>query len=155
MQSSADHRDDQMMLIQANIDDMNPEFCSYVMDGLFLLGANDVFLQPIIMKKGRPGYIFNVLISRELQVEAERYLFSETTTLGLRYHPVTCHRLQREFADVSTRWGTVHVKLGFLEGKRVQYAPEFVECEAIAKEYGIPLKEVYAEVQQRFVEMES
>lgn len=147
-----EHVDEDMILIQANLDDMNPEWCSYVADQLFDAGANDVYWVPIIMKKGRPGFMLNVLIHESRLGEMEAIIFRETTTLGLRYLRAACHRLGRKIHRVSTRWGTVAVKAGFHRGILVQYAPEFKECEQIAKTYQIPLKTVYDEVRRLFMD---
>lgn len=147
-----EHVDDSMLLIQANLDDMNPEWVSYIMDKLFEAGANDVFVVPIIMKKGRPGIMLNVLVEDERLSVVEEVIFNETTTLGIRYMHASCHRLAREFEQVKTRWGLLTIKVGYHQGKLVQYAPEFKECEQIAKEYQVPLKQVYEEVRMQFIQ---
>lgn len=141
-----------MLLIQANLDDMNPEWVSYIMDKLFDLGANDVFVVPIIMKKGRPGIMLNVLVESELLNVVEEVIFSETTTLGVRYMHASCHRLARDFEIVQTQWGPMSVKVGYHQGKLVQYAPEFKECERVARQHQVPLKKVYDEVRKQFME---
>jgi pyridinium-3,5-bisthiocarboxylic acid mononucleotide nickel chelatase len=149
---SLEHMDEEMIMIQANLDDMNPELCSYVGDCLFEAGANDVFWIPIIMKKGRPGVMLNVFIHEERLREIEDIIFRETTTLGLRYIRASCHRLGREFVKVETPWGPIQVKVGYHRGEVVQFAPEFRECEAAAKTHGVPLKSVYDEVRRRFLD---
>ncbi|UJF32337.1 nickel insertion protein [Paenibacillus hexagrammi] len=146
-----EHVDKDLLLIQANLDDMNPEWVSYIMDKLFECGANDVYVIPIIMKKGRPGIMLNVLIDAAKQDSVEEIIFSETTTLGIRYLHASCHRLAREFKQVSTQWGPMTVKVGYHQGKLVQYAPEFKECEQVAKQFGVPLKLVYDEVRKQFM----
>ncbi len=147
-----EHVDDRMLILQANIDDMNPEYCSYVTDLLLEQGANDVYWIPIIMKKGRPGIMLNVLTDDESAKRMEDVIFRETTTLGLRYLRASCHRLGREFHRVDTPWGPIRVKAGFHQGELVQFAPEFKECEQAAKTHGVPLKQVYEEVRRRFME---
>jgi pyridinium-3,5-bisthiocarboxylic acid mononucleotide nickel chelatase len=147
-----EHTDDEMIMLQANLDDMNPELCSYVGDRLFEAGANDVFWIPIIMKKGRPGFMLNVFTHEARLGEMEDIIFRETTTLGIRYMRASCHRLGREFVKVETTWGPIQVKVGYHRGEVVQFAPEFRECEAAAKTYGVPLKFVYDEVRRRFAE---
>src|SRR4051794_38540185 len=97
-----EHVDDQMLLVQANLDDMNPEWVTYLMDQLFDVGANDVYVVPIIMKRGRPGIMLNVLIDEGLLPKVEEVIFSESTTLGIRYLHASCHRLAREFERVDT-----------------------------------------------------
>ncbi|WNR45569.1 nickel pincer cofactor biosynthesis protein LarC2 [Paenibacillus roseipurpureus] len=145
-----EHVDDHMLIVQANLDDMNPEWMSYLMDQLFDVGANDVYVVPIIMKRGRPGLMLNVLIDEELIAQVEEIIFRESTTLGIRYLHASCHRLAREFERVDTPWGLLTVKVGYHNGKLVQFAPEFKECEQVAKSHHIPLKMVYEEVRMRF-----
>jgi uncharacterized protein (DUF111 family) len=147
-----EHVDGQMVLLQANLDDMNPEFSSYVMDRLFEAGANDVYWIPIIMKRGRPGMMLNVLAAADKLERMEAIVFAETTTLGLRYLKADVHRLGRQFAKVETEWGPITVKLGFHKGELVQMAPEFKECEAAAKRHGVPLKRVYEQVRRNYEE---
>lgn len=101
-----EHVDDGMIMVQANIDDMNPEHCSYVMDRLFEGGANDVYWSSIIMKKGRPGLCLHVLVDQDKLDVMKDIIFKQTTTIGLRYYPLTCHRLGREFIPIQTEWGT-------------------------------------------------
>ncbi|CAM3707653.1 nickel insertion protein [Marinicrinis lubricantis] len=145
-----EHIDEGMVMIQANLDDMNPEMTSYVMDLLFEAGANDVFWVPIVMKKGRPGMMLNVFAHRDRLAELKEIIFRETTTLGIRYSAWTCHRLGREKVDVNTPWGTVTVKVGIFEGEAVQYAPEYEDCRRISEKADIPLKKVYDEVRFRY-----
>jgi uncharacterized protein (DUF111 family) len=147
-----EHVDEQMLLVQANIDDMNPEWTTYISDKLFAEGANDVYWIPIIMKKGRPGIMLNVLVEASRLGVIEEIIFSETTTLGIRYLHASCHRLAREFQIVETKWGPLSVKIGIHQGEIVQYAPEFKECEEIARLHQVPLKAVYEEVRMKFQE---
>ncbi len=147
-----EHVDDNMVILQANLDDMNPEWTSYIMDKLFAQGANDVFWIPIIMKRGRPGVMLNVLVDASLAASMEEVMFAETTTLGIRSIRASCHRLAREIETVETVWGPIEVKVGYHRGNLVQYAPEFKECEEAAKRSGVPLKTVYDEVRRVFME---
>jgi uncharacterized protein (DUF111 family) len=149
-----EHVDEQMLLVQANIDDMNPEWTTYISDKLFAEGANDVYWIPIIMKKGRPGIMLNVLVEDSKLSAIEGIIFNETTTLGIRYLHASCHRLAREFQIVDTKWGPLSVKIGIHQGKIVQYAPEFKECEEIARQHQVPLKAVYEEVRMKFQEIQ-
>lgn len=154
-QHRTEHTEEGMVLIQANLDDMNPEWCSYVMDRLFEAGANDVYWVPIVMKKGRPGFMLNVLCSDERLGAMEDVIFSETTTLGLRYLRADCHRLGRAFVQVETPWGAITVKTGYYQGKLVQVAPEFKDCEQAALTHGVPLKQVYEEARRAFAVLET
>jgi pyridinium-3,5-bisthiocarboxylic acid mononucleotide nickel chelatase len=147
---NTEHTEEGMVLIQANLDDMNPEWCSFVMDKLFEAGANDVYWIPIVMKKGRPGFMLNVLCSDDRLGKMEDVIFQETTTLGLRYLRADCHRLGRSFVKVETPWGLITVKTGHYKGELVQAAPEFKDCEEAARTFGVPLKRVYEVVRQLF-----
>src|SRR5690606_7937987 len=80
----------------------------------------------------------------------EDIIFKQTTTLGIRYWPVSCHRLGRRFVEVETNWGKVRVKEGVYNGEVVQYSPEYEECRSLAKEAGIPLKDVYDHVRLQY-----
>ena len=150
-----EHVDDGMVLLQANLDDMNPEWTSHVADLLFAAGANDVYWIPIVMKRGRPGVMLNVLTARENIEALERIVFRETTTLGVRRIAASVHRLGRRTVEVRTPWGPVKVKSGFLNGEEVQYAPEFRDCAAIAERKGVPLKTVYDEVRRAYHQWKS
>lgn len=141
-----EHIDDQMVKLEVNLDNISGEWLGYVMDLLFEAGANDVFYTPIYMKKNRPAVLLQLLCHQTKADLMKEILFKQTTTLGIRYYPLTVHRLERAFRQISTKWGPVTVKEGFYEGKAVQRAPEFEECRKIAQEYNIPLKQVYEEI---------
>jgi len=143
-----------MIMIQANIDDMNPELYSYVMDRLFDSGASDVYLTPVIMKKGRPGIVVNVLVKKSLQQTMEEIIFKETTTFGLRYQSVICHRLKRTFEKVETPWGIVSVKISHFKDLPAHKAPEYEDCVRLASEHQIPAKDVFQYVQNKITQDE-
>lgn len=145
-----EHIDTGLIQLQANIDDMNPELCPPIIDKLLELGANDAFWVPIVMKKGRPGMMLNVLVDEQRLDAVKTLIFTETTTLGIRYTPMHCHRLARSVEKVETVWGPVAVKVGFHKGKEVGFAPEFSDCEKIARQYHLPLKQVYDVVIQAY-----
>ncbi|WP_265416715.1 nickel insertion protein [Alkalihalobacillus deserti] len=140
------HIDDQMVKMEVNLDDISGEWLGYVMDLLFDYGANDVFYTPIYMKKNRPAILLQLLCSYTAIPKMEEILFKETTTLGVRYFPLTVHRLERQFKTVSTEWGPVSVKEGIYGGQVVQKSPEFDDCKSIANLHKIPLKKVYEQV---------
>lgn len=138
-----EHIDDQMFKMEVNLDDIPGEWLGYVMDLLFEAGANDVFYTPIYMKKNRPGVLLQLLCSSTNLDRMKEILFKETTTLGIRYYPLTVHRLERHFKKVNIKWGTVTVKEGIYNGQIVQRSPEFEECKNISQKHQVPLKEVY------------
>lgn len=141
-----EHIDHDMVKMEVNFDDIPGEWLGYVMDLLFESGANDVYYTPIYMKKNRPGTLLQLLCSKDRVEQMKDILFRETTTLGVRYYPLTVHRLERTFEKVSTEWGEVTVKRGMQDGQDVQWAPEFEDCRQIAEKHGIPLKRVYEQV---------
>jgi pyridinium-3,5-bisthiocarboxylic acid mononucleotide nickel chelatase len=134
-------------LISTNIDDMNPEFYDYVMERLFGVGAQDVWLTPIQMKKTRPGTTINVLCSPNDATALKKVLLEETSTFGLRTSNVMKKAIERELIEVETPWGKVSVKVG-REGDHVtSISPEFSDCARIAGEQSIPIKEVFRKAQ--------
>lgn len=141
-----EHLDDGMIKIEVNLDDIPGEWLGNVMDLLFDAGANDVFYTPIYMKKNRPGVLLQLLCSAQKLEKMKEILFTETTTLGVRYYPLTVHRLERNFTKVETEWGSITVKEGVFNGQVVQRAPEFEECKKISREQNVPLKKVYEQV---------
>lgn len=140
---SYEHIDDQMIKLEVNLDDTTGEWLGYVLDLLFEHGANDVYYSPIYMKKNRPGVMLQVLCSASLLDTMKEIIFRETTTLGIRYYPLTVHRLERRFMKVSTELGDVTVKIGSYQGQMMQWAPEYEECKQLAQQHRLPLKTVY------------
>ena len=131
------------LLLECNIDDMNPEFYDHIAERLFRAGASDVFYSDIIMKKGRPGIILNVICESELADNVKEIIFTESTTIGIRTIPFQKDTLVRELGMINTIYGEVAVKRSFYKGKEVSHKPEYEECKRIAIEKGIPVKEVY------------
>ena len=141
-----EHIDDDMVKMEVNLDDISGEWLGYVMDLLFEAGANDVFYTPIYMKKNRPGILLQLLCSNQAIDTMKKILFHETTTLGIRYYPLTVHRMERRFIKVETEWGPVTVKQGISKQQVFQHSPEYEDCKEIAKKHAIPLKRVYEAV---------
>lgn len=132
-------------VLETNVDDLTPEVAGYVVEQLLSAGAQDAWLTPIVMKKGRPAVTISVLCSPERQAAMRAILFRETGTLGVRATPVTKRALEREIVKVETSHGVVGVKVAFLDGEAVTVAPEYEDCARIAREAGIAAREVYAE----------
>jgi uncharacterized protein (TIGR00299 family) protein len=135
---------DDVIVIEANIDDMTPQNFGYVTDKLLAGGALDVFTVPIQMKKGRPGHLLQVLAAREVSDALLKIIFRETTTIGIRQHAVDRTTLEREFVEVETDYGKIKIKVSKLEGEIVNAAPEYEDCARIAREKGIALKQIQA-----------
>ena len=130
-------------LLETNIDDLNPELYPYVLERLFEAGAQDAWLTPIIMKKGRPAVMVSVLCSPARADSLRQVLFRETGTLGVRATVVDKAALERESLEVRTEFGPVRVKLGMVDGAVVTAAPEFEDCVKLARESGVPARDVY------------
>jgi pyridinium-3,5-bisthiocarboxylic acid mononucleotide nickel chelatase len=134
------------MMIECNIDDMNPELYEYVMEKLFDAGSDDVYFQPVIMKKTRPAIKICVLCQNQVAGKIENILLSETSTLGLRKYPVEKTMLKRDWKTVETKWGPVKVKRGYLNDKIVKSKPEYEDCLKIAIANKISITDVYKEI---------
>lgn len=137
------------LMVEANIDDMNPQFYEYLIEVLLKLGAYDVFLSPVLMKKKRPGTLLSVLAPASALPKIIHKIFQETTTFGLRTYPVSRHKLERRLVKVRTRHGSVRVKLGFWRGKLIDRSPEYADCRRLAAAKKVPLREIYRQAQQR------
>jgi uncharacterized protein (TIGR00299 family) protein len=136
---------DEAVLIETNIDDMNPEFYDYIMDQLFSQGALDVFLTPIQMKKNRPAHMLSIIVYEQNLKEILEVLFSESTTLGVRVREVKRLRLAQQNFIAETKYGKIRVKVGIFKGEIKNVAPEYEDCKKMAKQHQVPLKEVYEE----------
>lgn len=131
------------ILLECNIDDINPEFYEHINERLFKAGAADVSTSPVIMKKGRPGNILRVICEKGTADQLREVIFTETTTVGIRTIPFRKDTLVRKFGSIDTPFGKVTVKRSFYKEKEVSCKPEFEDCRRIAVEKGIPVKEVY------------
>jgi uncharacterized protein (TIGR00299 family) protein len=136
--------DEQVAVIEAAIDDMNPQVYGYLSERALSSGALDVYLTPVQMKKNRPGIELTVLCALEKVGDLARMILTETTTLGLRYRLAWRKILERRLEAVSTEYGEVRIKVALLDGVRVNFAPEYEDCRRLAAEHGVPLKEVMA-----------
>ena len=134
---------EQLLVLETNIDDLNPEWYEHVMEQLFAAGARDVFLTPIQMKKNRPGILLWVLCSPKDQGQLSIIIFNETSTLGIRSYLVERLALRREQKEVRTEYGAVTVKIAYQPNGQMNIAPEYDDCKRIAQEKNIPLKLVY------------
>lgn len=132
-------------ILEANIDDMNPEWTGHVMERLFAAGALDVTLLPAYMKKNRPGILLKVIASEESRGLLTNIILQETTSAGVRSYRAERTILQRRTGKLKTKFGILQVKI-FKDGTEEHTVPEFEECRRIALQNKIPLKKVYEEV---------
>jgi pyridinium-3,5-bisthiocarboxylic acid mononucleotide nickel chelatase len=126
------------------IDDMNPQLFGPVMDQLLAAGALDVFFASVQMKKGRPGTLVTVLARPGDREKLAAILFSETTTIGVRFQEMKRECLDREFRTIETPLGAIRFKIASRGGRVLNASPEFDDCARIAAEKGLPIKEVQA-----------
>ena len=133
---------DDVMVVETNIDNMNPEIFPFVIEQLLASGALDAYITPVQMKKGRPGVLLTSVCAPSKLDEILRVIFAQTTTIGVRMHGAARRKIERreEFAD--TRLGRVRVKAIGADG-RDRRSPEFEDCKRLALEKGLPLLEVY------------
>ncbi|HYN86979.1 MAG TPA: nickel pincer cofactor biosynthesis protein LarC [Ardenticatenaceae bacterium] len=139
--------DGDMIQLETNTDDMNPEFVAAVSEKLFAAGAADVWVTPVQMKKNRPGIMLTVLARRALETTLAEIILRETTTLGLRVQPVGRHEAEREMRSVETIYGVVPVKLKVIGGQILGAVPEYEACKRAADAAGVPVRLVYEAAQ--------
>jgi len=140
-----------LTVLEANLDDLNPQVFGYVMDRLLEEGAWDAFGVPVQMKKNRPGMLLTVLCQPEDSDKLTQLLFTETSTLGVRRRDEVRQTLARRWENVTTEWGEVRIKIASMNGTVTNYAPEYEDCRRIATEHGVPLKMVMQEASRQYL----
>ena len=143
--------DELITILEATLDDLNPQLFGYVMDRVLQAGALDAYAIPVQMKKNRPGTLLTVLAKPEDAAKLTEIIFSETTTLGVRRRQEQRQALIRKWVNVPTRWGEVRMKLASMNGTVTNYAPEYEDCRRIAAEHHVPLKAVMQEAVQGYL----
>jgi uncharacterized protein (DUF111 family) len=140
-----------LLLLETNIDDMNPQIYGYLYDRLFEAGAKDVWTVPIYMKKNRPGQMLSVLVSEDKKDICAGLIFRETTSIGIRVRRIE-ERLEadRHIAKVETKYGLVSCKVSAYGGHIINVAPEYGDCCQLAREKEVPLKLVQQEAMKVF-----
>jgi len=139
---------ERVVVIETNIDDMNPQFYDYVIEKLLAMEVLDVFITPVLMKKNRPGHLLTVISPSEKLPSVTEFLLRETTTLGLRWHEEERAKTDREILPLQTRYGRIRFKLARWEGKVINLSPEYEDCKRLALEKGVPLKEIFEEARK-------
>ena len=146
--NGGEYEEDEVIVVETNIDNMNPELLAYASEALLKQGALDVFMTPVFMKKDRPGTMVSVLTTQEKLDEILSMMFTEITTLGVRLHRLERRKLSREVVSVKTRFGEIEVKIAKIGNQIKNIAPEYESCKEIAVKQGIPLKDVYDEAKE-------
>ncbi|HXW91725.1 MAG TPA: nickel pincer cofactor biosynthesis protein LarC [Terriglobales bacterium] len=139
-------------VLEANLDDLNPQIFGYAMDRLLAEGALDVFGTTVQMKKNRPGMQLTVLCRPEDASRLSHLLFRETTTLGVRQRKEKREVVARRWATVKTQWGDVRIKVASSNGAVTNYAPEYEDCRGIAVQHKVPLKHVIEAALQEYLQ---
>ena len=143
---------EKLTVLEANLDDLNPQVFGYVMDRLLEEGALDAFALPVPMKKNRPGTLLTVLCKPEDANKLTQILFTETTTLGVRRRDEMRQTLARRWENVRTQWGDVRIKIASMNGTVTNYAPEYEDCRRLASQHHVPLKTVMQEAARAYNE---
>jgi uncharacterized protein (DUF111 family) len=147
---AADYDEDTSIVIETNIDDMNPQVYDYLIEKLMEQGAQDAYLTPIIMKKGRPAILLSVLTDRSKTDVMLDTIFRETTSIGVRIRETGRRKLSREIRKIDTAYGSVTVKISRRGEEVLTVTPEYEDCKRIAEENQIPLKQVLEEAKNFF-----
>jgi uncharacterized protein (TIGR00299 family) protein len=149
---AANTNQETISVLEANLDDLNPQVFGYVLERLLAEGALDVFSMPVQMKKNRPGTLLTILCKPEDAPKLSQIVFAETTTLGVRRRQEQRSTLARRWVPVATPWGEVRMKIASMNGTVTNYAPEYEDCRRIAEEKHVPLKSVMQEAMQAYLQ---
>src|SRR5256712_12189057 len=137
--------DETVLQVETPIDDMSPQLYEPLIERLFEAGALDVFLQPVVMKRGRPGVVVTTLCAPDRIDDLSRVLFEETSTIGVRWSERRRTRLQRESVTLTTAYGAIPFKVSRLGGRVVTVTPAFADVARIAREKALPGRAVLAQ----------
>ncbi len=144
---------DYQVVLETNIDDLNPELYGFLGESLLKNGARDFYFTSIYMKKGRPGILVTVIVPPENALRIEDFLFKQTSTLGVRKYIVERHCLDREFQTVDLKGCKIKIKTALRNGKIIKFAPEYEDCLQAAQTLNQPLKDIYDEANFEFRKM--
>ena len=134
---------EEIIELRSNLDDLTPEHASSALDALITAGALDATLTPTVMKKGRSGWILEVLTVEEKAKELSELMLRQTSSFGIRRHRMERLKLERHFEEVVTRYGKIRVKVGTLLGEVIQRSPEFSSCAETAAHHGVSVRAVH------------
>lgn len=130
---------------------MNPEYISFIFEELFSLGALDVFITNIIMKKSRPAIKLSVICKKEEEKLIKNTIFKNTTSIGIRKFNFEREELEREIKIINTKYGKIKFKVSKKNGEIINYSPEYEDCKKLAKLTKKSIKEVYMEAIKKFI----
>ena len=135
---------EEVVELRCNLDDLTPEHAASALDSLINAGALDATLTPTVMKKGRSGWILEVLTQEDKAAELSELILRQTSAFGVRRHRMERLKLERHFEEVETKYGNITIKVGTLRGEVIQHSPEFSSCAKAANMHGVPVRKVHA-----------
>jgi uncharacterized protein (TIGR00299 family) protein len=147
-----DYDKDEVVVVETNIDDMNPQIYEHLIERLLEEGALDAYITPIMMKKNRPANLLTILSGKKIMGVLINTLFKETTTFGVRFHSVSRYKLSKKIEKVKTKYGTINVKVGLRGDNIISITPEYEDCRVIAKKKKLPLRTILEEVKRKAIE---
>jgi len=150
VKEAGEPKDETIVVLEANLDDLSPQVYGYFAERAMEAGALDVFSTPAQMKKNRPGQLVTVICKPTNADRLKELIFRETTTLGVRQSTVQRRSLQREILAMETPLGSIRMKIARSNGHILNVAPEYEDCQKVASERGVPLKQVLAEASFHF-----
>jgi uncharacterized protein (TIGR00299 family) protein len=139
---------DQLAVIETNVDDMSPQIYEHVKEKAFGMGALDLFMTPVQMKKNRPGTLITVTCRQPDVPRFAEFLMSETSSIGVRWRVENRLKARREIRKIETPWGAIGVKYASIGDRIVNMSPEYDECKKAAVEHGVTLKKVMETVRR-------
>jgi uncharacterized protein (DUF111 family) len=154
-ESNTEPSAERVVVLESEIDDMNPQLFGPLMERLHQAGALDVFYASVQMKKNRPGTLVTVVARPELREALSGLLFAETTTIGVRYHEMLRDCLEREVCSIATPVGPIRFKIARRAGRVLNASPEFEDCAKVAAEHGLPIKDVQAIAMKGWLDSQS
>ncbi len=146
---------ERVVVLESEIDDMNPQLFGPLMERLHQAGALDVFYAPVQMKKNRPGTLVTVIARPEHRESLSGLLFAETTTIGVRYHEMQRDCLERDVRSIATPVGPIRIKIARRAGRVLNASPEFEDCAKAAAEHGLPIKDVQAMATKAWLDVQA
>lgn len=150
MENENHDKDNHNLVIEFNVDDMNPQHVPYLLEKLLEAGASDAFVTPIIMKKGRPGYLFTIACCQFKEEKILEIIFSESTTIGVRKTKTEGVKLGRKIYRLHSSFGEIQVKEITMPSGKKKITPEYDDCKKIAEREKLPLKEVQEKLLNEF-----
>lgn len=137
-------------ILEATIDDMNPQLYGHLMDKLFEAGAKDVYYTPVYMKKNRPGVVVTITVPSTKEEAVKNIMFKETTTIGIRKFKIERTELEREFRTISTTYGDMKFKISKFNGQITNVSPEYEDIKLAAEKFNLPMKDIYMNANTAF-----